>query len=231
MARRGRSVDLPELDPGLRDFIGDGDWTTKGWPMIAGRMSTLGPDLDQVRDELAFAFPPSVCLSLARRGEPMVMAPLFVPGIVPQTESLLGLGVDLAMCAGWRDKTNLVGALRSPDEFDSGRFEVAAWAALTRAELYVEYERPPATPDGKVADFFFKEAKVSVALEAKRLPPSRADANRAEIEEILREVAMEAGASGTRPRLHGRARLGPRVRLRGDPPVRGAGRGAGASSG
>lgn len=190
-------IDDPAHEEMIREFIRDGDWTRNlDHPLLLERAARLRLDLDRVRSELAFLFPPALCLDLARRSEPMHMATLFVPGILPTTDSMLLLGHDLDACRGWREKSKLVSDLRDPSAFSASRFEVGAWGALARAGLEVEYERPSST-NGKIADYFFDEDSITVALEAKAFKLSRRDANRSLVLAFVRDLVLERAPDGT----------------------------------
>ncbi|MBI4467760.1 MAG: hypothetical protein HY650_00385 [Acidobacteria bacterium] len=99
-------------------------------------------------------YPPKVVKQILKKREWPLFG-LLVDSFVPSRSSLLALGLDLHLVQPW-SHASLLRQLRNAAQYESGRFELAIWAAFVRAQLSVRYE-PLRRQGGKNPDFLLTD--------------------------------------------------------------------------
>jgi hypothetical protein len=118
-------------------------------------------------------------------------------GVRSWVDEKLQLGADLACCPGWRERSKLVGDLRSPRGYPRTRPEVGIWAGLRRVGLDPRVEQAD-TPRAKRADWLVPCDGLNVAIELKTLSDPTYERNQTELWFVL-AATIEAERHGCPP--------------------------------
>src|SRR5688572_6391820 len=113
----------------VRDYFGDYRWWERPNCLSSPECARLVPDHPAAIAELRYLYDDNACRHFVAAGGGGLLFPLFMEnGFIRTVDDLLQLGRDLVDYPNWRERTSLVGELRSVRGWAGARFEVGVQA-------------------------------------------------------------------------------------------------------
>jgi hypothetical protein len=163
-----------------------------GWRLEAERRGFSEGDLAIAAAALGDVYPPDVCrkmLQMPPRYSQLVFG-LFRQ--VPWWERIIGLGLDLAACAGVL-RVGIVKRLRDPEEFRGADLEIQVQSNATRSGLSMSV--PPGEGIERRADYLVSGLSIALQLEVKSKGTFAGEEMAAAVEGRLSRMASLFGYS------------------------------------